>query len=133
MEGAGGTKGGIAEFFTGLMMMVLGFYMLLDSILSQVNIGSTMRLYGLHIMGKYYAVTTGMLLVPFIFGIGMVFSNSKNWVGWTCVIAPFFLLLIGFIIRFNISFRYISSFEMLVIMVLSVGGLGLFIRSFRPH
>ena len=107
--------------------------MLLDSVLAQASISTGMRLYGLHIMGKYYSVTSGMILMPLIFGTGMVFSNSKNWVGWVLVIGSFFVLLVGVIGRFHFTFRSVSSFEMLVILVLSVGGLGLFIRSFRPH
>lgn len=133
MDGVGGTKGGIAEFFAGVVMMFLSMYMLLDSVLSQAYIGVGIKLYTIQIMGKYYSITSGMIFMPMIFGAGMVFSNGKNWIGWVLLIGSFFVLLLGVMIRFNFSLRYISWFELTVILILSVVGLGLFIRSFRAH
>jgi hypothetical protein len=72
MFGAGGTKGGIGQFFLGLAMFVAGGYLLLSSIIvtNDFSLG-----YGLFHIGTF-SVTSGIILIPFMIGVGMIFYNS---------------------------------------------------------
>ena len=61
MKGAGGTDGGIGQFFIGFVMMSGGFYMLLNAIMVRSTFGIGMQLYGFSAMGGNYHLTTGMV------------------------------------------------------------------------
>ena len=124
-RGAGGTSGGIWRFAIGLVMMVAGGYLFLDSIRIGFGLG-----YGLYRFGGF-TLTSGMVLVPFIFGIGIIFYNYKNILGWLLAGGSLVALSFGVIrgIKFNLA--PMSAFDLIVILVLLVGGIGLFISSFK--
>ena len=131
MRGAGGTNGGTGEFLIGFLMMCGGFYMLFNSIIVTSNLGAGMRLYGFNAFGGNYAVTSGMVLIPFIFGVGFIFYNSRNLLGWALAAGSLVALVFGVIASIKFTFRTMSAFDLITILILSVGGLGLFLRSLR--
>ena len=71
IRGAGGTPGGIGEFFVGLVMVVIGAYLITNRIL----VVSSYWSYGGYSM-------FGLSLLPLIIGIGILFFNGKSTVGW---------------------------------------------------
>ncbi|WP_448554118.1 hypothetical protein [Thalassotalea montiporae] len=131
MRGAGGTSGGLGQFFIGLIMMCGGFYMLLNAITVSSSFGMGMRLYSFSAMGSNYSVTSGMIMIPFMFGVGLIFYNGRNILGWILAIGSITGLIFGVISSLRFSFRTMSSFDLIVILVLAVGGLGLFLRSLK--
>jgi hypothetical protein len=112
-------------------MMCGGFYMLLNAIIVTSNFGAGMRLYGFNAFGSGYSVTSGMIMIPFMFGVGMIFYNSRNLIGWLLSVGSLVALIFGVIASIKFSFRSMSAFDLIVILVLSVGGLGMFLRSLR--
>ena len=125
-DGAGGTSGGIGRFFLGLAMAIGGGYMLLDSIhVNSFSLGTRMFSYG------GFGITSGMILIPMLFGIGMVFYNSRNPFGWLLFIGSLVALVFGVISSIQFTMRSMSLFELLVILVLFVGGIGLLLASLR--
>ena len=131
MRGAGGTSGGVGHFFIGLMMMCGGFYLLLNAIHVVSNFGFGMRMYGFSAYGGSYNVTSGMIMIPFMFGVGIIFYNSKNIIGWLLSVGSVTALIIGVIASIQFSFRSMTAFDLITILVLAIGGLGLFLRSLR--
>lgn len=131
MKGAGGTSGGLGQFFIGLIMMCGGFYMLLNAITVTSSFGMGMRLYGFSAMGGQYNITSGMIMIPFMFGVGLIFYNGKNILGWLLAIGSVTGLIFGVISSIRFSFRTMTSFDLIVILVLAIGGLGLFLRSLK--
>ncbi|WP_087026489.1 hypothetical protein [Thaumasiovibrio subtropicus] len=131
MKGAGGTSGGIGSFFIGLVMMCGGFYMLLNSIVITNNFAMSTRLYSFNMMGQGLNVTGGMVLIPFMFGVGLIFFNSRNIIGWLLTIGSVSAFIFGVISSINFTMRSMSAFELMAILVMAVGGLGLFLRSLR--
>ncbi|WP_137222619.1 hypothetical protein [Shewanella sp. MEBiC00475] len=127
MKGAGGTSGGVGQFFIGLAMMCGGFYMLLNAIKITSSFGLGNHLYQFGGFG----LTSGMVMIPFIFGIGLMFYNGKNPLGWLLTFGSLIALVFGVISSINFRFSYMSAFDLIVILVLSVGGLGLFLRSLK--
>jgi len=113
--------------FVGLIMMIAGAYLLLVSIevSNHLSFGYAMFAIGRH------NVTTGMIFIPLIFGIGMIFYNPDNNLGWLLVILSAILLLFGIISSLNLHLRNMSAFELIMILVLLVGGIGLFLGSLR--
>ncbi|WP_111978983.1 hypothetical protein [Algibacillus agarilyticus] len=131
MNGAGGSSGGIGHFFLGIFMMCGGFYMLLNAITVSSNFGMGSRLYGFSAMGSNIGITGGMIMIPFILGIGIVFYNAKNVIGWLLTLGSITALIFGVISTIRFSLRTMTAFELIVILVLAIGGLGLFLRSLK--
>ena len=127
MRGAGGTDGGYAAFVIGLIMMIGGAYLLLNSIVVNSHFGGGMRLYSIGGFG----LTSGMLMIPFIFGIGLIFYSRANLIGWLLTLGSLVALVFGVLSSTNFTFRAMSAFDLIVILVLCFGGLGLFLRSLR--
>lgn len=128
MNGAGGTSGGVGKFLLGLVMMCGGFYLLLNGIVVSSSFGLGTRLFGSGGMG----LTGGMILIPMIIGICMVFYNARSYLGWLIAIASFGALVFGVISSVTLNLRTMTAFELIAILTLAFGGLGLFLNSLRP-
>lgn len=128
MQGAGGTQGGIGLFFVSIVMMVSGFYLLLQSIHVGASFGLGARLFGWSGVGGV-GITGGMLLIPFVFGVGLIFYNRKNLFGWVLAGGAVVMLIAGVLASLTFTMRSMTAFDILTILVLSMGGVGLFLRS----
>lgn len=126
-RGAGGTNGGLMPFFLGLAMMIGGGYMFLNSVRIHHNIGFGRGLYNFGGVN----VTSGMILIPFIFGIVLTFYNSKNPLGFILWAGSMVALVFGVLQNTTFSLAGISLFDLIVILVLAFGGLGIFLSSLR--
>ncbi|HXA47455.1 MAG TPA: hypothetical protein VNW52_07480 [Burkholderiaceae bacterium] len=118
-------RGSAGQAFLGFIMMCSGFYLLLQSIIVS---NSFFLGVGLFQFGGGMSVTGGMILVPLIFGIGMIFYNTSNMIGWLLAIGSLAALIIGVIVNTHFTLRTMSLFEVLCIFTLAIGGLGLFLR-----
>ncbi len=127
MQGAGGTSGGSGQFLLGLIMMCSGFYLLLSSVIVSSTFGLGSRLFGIGGFG----VTGGIILVPLVIGIGMIFYNARSYLGWLIAIASFFAMVFGVISSVSLDLRTMSAFYLITVLVLAFGGLGLFLGSLR--
>lgn len=119
-RGAGGTPGGLGEFFTGLAMAIAGGYLLL----SQVTVTS-----GFFQLWGYNAF--GISLIPLLIGIALLFFDGRSKLGWLLAAGGALIILAGIISNLTIFFRPTSLFNTLVILALLAGGLGLVARSLR--
>ena len=71
MKGAGGTEGGVAQFFVGLAMAVGGAYLLTQ----RVTVTSAFwSFFGGH--------TFGLSLLPLVVGAGVLFYDGRSRLGW---------------------------------------------------
>ncbi len=127
IKGAGGTSGGIGRFFIGLIMMIGGGYLFFNAIrvTHHFSLG-----YRMHSFGSYH-LTTGMTLIPLVFGIGIIFYNYRNIIGWFLTIASLIMLAFGIITSIKFHLKSMSAFELIMILILMVGGIGLFLSSLK--
>ncbi len=130
MRGAGGTDGGIGRFFLGFVMVVGGGYLFFHNIRVHTphwGLGSSLYQFaGLN-------VTTGLLLVPFVLGIGIVFYSGSNPAGWMLAAGSVVAMGIGVLASLQIRLADMSLFELLSILVLMVGGAGILLSSLRDR
>lgn len=133
MNGAGGKSGGIGHFFIGLIMMCGGFYMLLNAITVTSSFGLSSHMYSFNAFGNGIGITGGTIMIPFMLGVGMIFYNSSNIIGWLLSIGSITALIFGVISSVRFSLHSMSSFDLIVILVLAVGGLGMFLRSLKSY
>jgi hypothetical protein len=129
-QGAGGTQGGSMTFVVGLIMACAGFYLLLDNIVVTQGFSFGYALYRINYAGGWN-VTGGGLLIPFIFGVGWIFYNARAPWGWILAGGSLSAIFIGVLMSQSISIRTMSLLNLMIILVLAFGGLGLFIRSLR--
>jgi len=127
MRGAGGSEGGAGRFLIGFLMFAGGGYLFLNSI----RVGSSFG-FGYHLYRfSWGTLTTGMVLIPFIFGIGIIFYNAKNLVGWLLAGGSLIALVFGILQSVHLRLQPMTAFELITILVLVFGGLGLFLSSLR--
>jgi hypothetical protein len=122
MKGAGGTPGGILQFFAGLAMAVGGGYLLT----TQVTVHSGF-------WGYFGPQTFGLSLLPLVLGIGILFFDGRSIVGALLTVSGAVIIVLGILLNLRIYFEPTSLFNTLVMLVLLAGGLGLVARSLRPH
>jgi len=121
-NGAGGTPGGIWEFFIGLGMAIAGGYLLTN----QVTVTS-----GYWTLWGYN--TFGLSLVPLIFGIGILFFNGRSIPGWLLTFAGVIIIGAGILMNLTIYFQPTSLFNTILMLVLLAGGIGLVARGIAAH
>lgn len=131
MRGAGGTNGGTGQFLLALVMMCTGFYLLLSAIDVYSSFSFAYQIYSMSLFGNYVGITSGMIMIPFIFGIGMVFYNGQSIFGWLLTLGAMSAMIFGVIASIHFSLRSMNALELIIILVLAAGGLGLLLRSLK--
>ena len=121
-NGAGGTPGGVIEFFVGLGMAIAGAYLLTN----QITVTS-----GYWTLWGYN--TFGLSLIPLIFGIGILFFNGKSIIGWILLFAGVIIIGTGVLINLHVYFQPTSLFNTIVMLTLLAGGIGLVARALAAH
>lgn len=122
-RGAGGTSGGIGQFFVGLALVGIGAYLLLDRVTVHT---SFWRFAG---GGSAFGVT----LIPLLLGVGVLFFNGRSVLGWVLAVAGFGAIIVGVVSNMDIYFQNTSLITTLVMLGLIAAGLGLIVRSLRPQ
>ena len=112
-SGAGGTPGGVGEFFLGLAMAVAGAYLLMN----QVTVTS-----GFWSLFGHSAF--GLTLLPLVIGIGILFFNGRSWIGWLLTGAGTVIIFAAILVNMQIFFRPTSLFNTLLMLILLAGGCG---------
>jgi hypothetical protein len=131
-KGAGGTQGGIGRYLVGLIMMSVGGYLFLSKVMVSSGalahgFGFGTRLYSAGGMG----ITGGMIFIPFVIGIVMIFWNKSNPFGWLLSALSIIALIAGIIVNLRVTLMPMSAFDIIVLLILMAGGCGLFFSSLR--
>jgi hypothetical protein len=121
----GGTPGGARPFWIGLAMVIVGTYLLLN----QVTVTGGYYNFGwLGGQGRSFGVT----LIPLLFGIGILFYDGRSLAGRLLTGGGALVIVAGVIGNIDIHMRETSLFNLLVLLVLMVGGVGLVVRAVLP-
>jgi hypothetical protein len=125
-EGAGGSPGGVGEFFVGLLVAAVGFYLLFSHV--QVH-SSYWNFMGFGGAGRSF----GISLIPLLFGIGILFVNGKSVIGWLLSVGGLLFILAGILMNLDIYFQQTTLMNTLVMLFMIAAGLGLIVKGLRPH
>ncbi len=123
VEGAGGTPGGLGEFFLGLALAAVGVYLFLNQV--QVHT-SFWRFGGL-------ANGFGLSLIPLLLGVGLLFFNGRSILGWLLTAGGLLFILAGILANMDVYFERTSLWNTLLMLGLIAAGVGFIARSFLPH
>ncbi|MEO8702086.1 MAG: hypothetical protein ABI867_18730 [Kofleriaceae bacterium] len=125
IQNVGGTPGGTKTFFLGIVMTAIGGYLLFN----QVSVhGGYWQWGGFGSAGRNF----GISLIPLLLGIGILFANGRSIVGRVLTGLGALVIVVGIIANLDIQVQQTSLFNMLVILVCLVGGIGLVVRSVMP-
>ena len=125
IKNVGGTPGGAGPFVLGTIMIVVGGYLLMDAVSVTGNYWSFGFIGG---TGRSFGIT----LIPLLFGVGMLFYDGRSFPGRILVAGGSLVILAGIIANLDIHFRSTSLFNLIVMLVLLVGGVGLVVRAVMP-
>ena len=125
-EGAGGSPGGVGEFFVGLLVAAVGFYLLFSHV--QVH-SSYWNFMGFGGAGRSF----GISLIPLLFGIGILFVNGKSVIGWLLSVGGLLFILAGILMNLDIYFQQTTLMNTLIMLFMIAAGLGLIVKGLRPH
>jgi hypothetical protein len=120
MTGAGGTPGGVPQFFLGLGLAVVGGYFLTQ----QVTVQS-----GYWTLGGWNAF--GLSLIPFILGVGLLFFDGKSTWGFLLLFAGVLIIAAGILLNLTIYFQPTSLFNTLMMIGMTAAGVGLVLRALK--
>lgn len=121
-EGPGGTPGGVGTFLVGLACSIMGGYLIMNQV--QVTSG----------YWQWWGTNTfGLTLIPLAIGIGLLFFNVKSIAGWIVAGASILIIFAGILSNLVIYFRQTSLFNVILMLTLFTGGLGLMARAFRRY
>ena len=124
IKNVGGTPGGTRVFLLGMIMTIVGGYLLFN----QVQVHGGYWSWGFGGYGRSFGIT----LLPLLFGIGILFTNGKSFAGRFLTAAGALIIVTGIIANLDIHFMQTSMFNTILMLVLLVGGIGLIIRSVLP-
>lgn len=125
VKNVGGTPGGTGTFLLGLIMLVVGGYLLFHQV--QVY-GGYWNWSGLGGGGRSFGIT----LIPLLFGIGILFVNGRSFIGRVLTYGGALVIIVGIIANLDIHFQQTSLWNLLTMLILIVGGIGLIVRSVLP-
>lgn len=120
--------GGLGSFLLGLIMTLIGGYLLLNEV--QVSSGGFWG-WRYPLFGGFSVSPLGVTLILFLLGVGIVFFNTSSKVGWFLMGGGFLLIIVGIIANIQVYFRSTSLYTLLVMLVLLAGGLGLMARALK--
>ena len=122
MKGAGGTQGGVAQFFVGLAMAVGGAYLLTQRVTVTSGFWSF-----------FHGHTFGLSLLPLVVGAGILFYDGRSRLGWVLTAGGVLIVFLGILLNLRVYFEPTSLFDTLLMLVLLAGGIGLVARSLRAQ
>jgi hypothetical protein len=118
----GGTPGGIGKFLLGFVLMIAGLYL----VFQQTMVGTGYWSF-------WGSNTFGLTLVPLIAGVALLFYDGKNLLGWLLTLVGLVIIVAGVLVNLHIYFQQTSLYNLLIMLVLIAGGLGLMARGLRAH
>ena len=125
IQNVGGTPGGTRTFLLGMIMAIVGGYLLFQQV--QVN-GGYWNWTGLGGTGRSFGIT----LLPLLFGVAILFVNGRSFAGRLLTFGGALVIVVGIIANRDIQFQQTSLWNTLTMLVLLVGGIGLIVRSAMP-
>lgn len=114
------SRGSLLTFFAGIAIFAVGAYMVLQNTSVSSGFGLS-SLFGVK-------VSFGVVMVPVLIGIIMLFFNAKSILGWILFIGGLIFILIGILMGLRIHFRTVSSIEAIIMYGCMAAGIGVTLK-----
>lgn len=107
-------------FLTGIICLAVGLFMLTQQTVV------TMSWY--HWAFGSFRLASGLILVPFIVGIIVMFFNPKSLIGKIVTIIGIVIIIATIIMSIDIAFKQTSLYNFIIMIGLIAAGAGLLLR-----
>jgi hypothetical protein len=111
----------LLNFFLGILLFGIGIFMVFQCT------SVTAHWYTWKIGG--WGVPTGVVIIPLLIGIGLLFFNSKSIISWLVTILGLAIILVTIILSVDIVFRKTSLFNYILMFGTILAGTGLLLKS----
>lgn len=114
----------LLSFFVGLLMLAGGLFMIFNNL--SVTSSWGMRGYIFHIGS--FGMPNGMVMLPIIVGIGMLFLMKRKIFGWVVVAVGIVIVLLSILLSTQIHWRSTSAYIFIIIFGLTAAGAGMVLK-----
>jgi hypothetical protein len=118
----GGTSGGLGELLIGLLLIVVGFYMIFTN---TIVFTSFWYFQGYNLLGP--------CIVVFMLGLVFLCINGRSVLGWMCCGGAILAITVGIIMNLRFQFRSITLLSALIMFGIPAVGFGFVLRALRAH
>ncbi len=109
------------SFLAGLALFVLGVFLITQNTVVRTG-------FNLGFFTGGYNPPTGVLLIPILIGIVMLFLMDKQIWGWIVIFIGVCIILIGILMGLEIQFKQTSLFITILMYGCAAAGAGLMIK-----
>jgi len=112
----------LLTFFAGLLMFAGGVFMILQNIIVRTSWGTSFYRIGT------WAVPNGLIMLPVLIGIVMLFVMDKKIFGWIVFGLGILFILLTVIMSVHISWKTSNGYMFLIMFGLAAAGGGMLMR-----
>lgn len=112
-------KNELLQFLGGLVMLVVGLYILSQKVMVHTSFWGFSRMFG------GFSISNGMIMIPLIIGIVWMFASGGSFISKVFTGLGVLLIIVSLILSTNISLVHMSLYEWVLILILIFGGAGL--------
>lgn len=112
----------LLSFFIGLLMLAGGLFMIFQNI----NVTSNWGGYFFHIGGLHLA--NGMIMLPLIIGIAMLFLMKRKIFGWVVLSIGIVIVLLSVLLTTHLQWRTTNAYIFIIMFGLTAAGAGLVLK-----
>ncbi|MBO4877425.1 MAG: hypothetical protein J5501_05410 [Ruminococcus sp.] len=115
----------LLTFFCGLLMFAAGLFLIFQN--TMVSSGYGFGGYGFLHFGSF-SLPNGMIMVPLIIGIAMLFLMDRKIFGWIVVAIGIIIILAAIISSVHISWRTTNMYMFILMFGLTAAGGGMMLK-----
>ncbi|MBP3250374.1 MAG: hypothetical protein J6M48_08500 [Ruminococcus sp.] len=120
----------LLKFFVGLLMLAGGLFMIFQNI----SVSSSWGHGGYFLSFGNFNLANGMIMLPIIIGIGMLFTMKRKIFGWTVLAIGVVIVLLSVLLTTSIHWRTTNAYIFIIMFGLTAAGAGLVLRElFRKN
>ena len=110
-------KNDLRNFFIGLIMLCAGLFMIFNEAVVSTGFGS-----GYFRMWGGWSLPNGIILLPFLAGIVMLFLMKRKIFGWIVLALGVVFILLSILMSTTIRFPHTSLYEFIIMFGLTAAG-----------
>ncbi|MBQ8181731.1 MAG: hypothetical protein IJ010_07170 [Ruminococcus sp.] len=112
----------LLSFFVGLLMLAGGLFMIFNNLTVTSSWGGSFFRIG------SFNLPNGMVMLPIVIGIAMLFLMKRKVFGWTVIAIGIVIVLLSIMLSTQIHWRRTSAYIFIIMFGLTAAGAGLVLR-----
>ncbi|MCX7709905.1 MAG: hypothetical protein N2484_08630 [Clostridia bacterium] len=111
----------LVSFLVGIIFLSMGIFLIFQNTIVTMNF-SIASLLG-------FDLPFGLVMLPLLIGIGMLFFNGRSVLGWLLIIVGIVIILLGILLGLRIYFKPVTLYHAVLMYGLTAAGAGLFLKA----